>query len=151
MPMPTFCGNRTDSPQVGSSPTRAWVSANRARSEAIRTSQYSASSSPPVTAAPLIAPITGLLIGGHFGEMSGSSVVLPSSLRSRPAQNTGSAPVKMTTSTPSSDSASLSAAKNCLRSALDSALRESGRFSVIVRTRSLVSMSRMSSLGISTP
>ncbi len=62
-------------------------------------SQYSASSSPPVTAAPLIAPMTGLVIGGHFGEMSGSSVVSPSSLRSRPAQNTGSAPVTITTST----------------------------------------------------
>ncbi len=71
MPTPTFCGSRTDSPQVGSSPTRACVSANRAFSEAIRMSQYSAISSPPVTAAPLIAPITGLDIGGHFGEMSG--------------------------------------------------------------------------------
>lgn len=57
--MPTFCGKRTLSPQVGSRPTRAWVSAKRACSEAIRMSQYSASSSPPVTAAPLIAPIAG--------------------------------------------------------------------------------------------
>src|SRR6476661_3313599 len=89
MPTPTFCGSRTDSPHVGSSPTRAWVSAKRACSEAIRMSQYSASSSPPVTAAPLMAPITGLVIGGHCGEISGSCDESPSSLRSRPAQNTG--------------------------------------------------------------
>ena len=104
-------------------------------------SQYSASSSPPVTAAPLIAPITGLVIGGHCGEMSGRSVESPSSLRSSPAQNTGSAPVRITTSTASSASASRSAAKNCVRSADDSALRDCGRFSVRVRTRSVVSMS----------
>ena len=117
-------------------------------------SQYSANSSPPVTAAPLIAPITGLFIGGHFWEMSGNSVVSPSSLRSKPAQNTGSVPVKITTSTPSSASASRSAAKNCLRSPLDNALRDSGRFSVRVRTRSVVSMSRMSAregVAITTP
>ena len=153
MPTPTFCGRRTLSPQVGSSPTLAWVSANLARSEAIRMSQYSASSSPPVTAAPLIAPITGLPIGGHLGEMSGSSVVFPSSLRSSPAQNTGSAPVTMTTSTASSFSASRRAAKNWPRSAADSALRDSGRLNVMVRTRSVVSMSRMPepSEAISTP
>ena len=109
IPTPTFCGSRTESPHVGRSPTRAWVSANRACSDAIRMSQYKAISSPPVTAAPLIAPITGFDIGGHLGEMSGSSVVSPSSLRSSPAQNTGSAPVMMTTSTASSFSASRSA------------------------------------------
>ena len=73
-------------------------------------SQYSANSRPPVTAAPLIAPMTGVRMAGHFGEMSGRAVLSPSSLRSRPAQNTGSAPVRITTSTPSSASASRSAA-----------------------------------------
>jgi len=48
-----------------------------------------------VTAAPLIAPITGLAIAGHRGEMSGNAAWPPSSLRSSPAQNTGSAPVRM--------------------------------------------------------
>lgn len=38
----------------------------------------------------------------HFGEMSGNWVWSPSSLRSRPAHNTGSAPVTITTSTSSS-------------------------------------------------
>lgn len=40
-------------------------------------SQYRTSSSPPVTTAPLIAPITGLVIDGHRGEMSGSAVGRP--------------------------------------------------------------------------
>ena len=49
-----------DSPQPGITPTRAWVSAKRAFSLAIRMSQASATSNPPVIATPLIAPITGL-------------------------------------------------------------------------------------------
>ncbi|PQM44709.1 hypothetical protein C1Y40_05133 [Mycobacterium talmoniae] len=114
-------------------------------------SQYSASSSPPVTAAPLMAPITGLLIAGQRGEMSGRSVAAPSSLRSKPAQNTGSAPVRMTTSTVSSVSASARAANNRSRSAADSALRDCGRFNVRVRTRSVVSISRTSSVVMASP
>src|SRR5690606_41394394 len=39
--------------------TRAWVSAKRASSAAIKTSHISASSRPPVTATPLMAPISG--------------------------------------------------------------------------------------------
>ena len=50
----------------------------------------------------------------------------------------------MTTSTSSSASASRSAAKNRVRSADDSALRDCGRFRVSVRTRSVVSISRTS-------
>src|SRR3984957_13567001 len=145
-PIPTFCGNRTLSPHVGSRPTRAWVSANRACSDAIRMSQYSVSSSPPVTAAPLIAPITGLVNGGQRGEMSGRADCPPSSLRSSPAQNTGSVPVRMTTSTASSVSASARAAKNWSRSAADNALRDCGGFKVRVRTRSSVWINRMSSV-----
>ena len=103
-----------------------------------------------LSAAPLMAPITGLPIGGHFGEMSGSSVVLPSSLRSSPAQNTGSAPVTMTTSTSSSASALRSAAKNWVRSAAERALRDSGRLNVRVRTRSVVSISRTSTVSVVT-
>ena len=68
---PTACGSRTDMPQLGSNPTRACVSAKRAFSDAIRMSQHSAISNPPVTATPLIAPITGLDIGGHAGDRSG--------------------------------------------------------------------------------
>lgn len=95
---------------------------------------------------PLIAPITGLVMAGHRGEMSGSAVCPASSLRSSPAQNTGSAPVRMTTSMSSSASASANAAKNRSRSAAESALRDCGRLRVRVRTRSSVSISRMSSV-----
>ena len=76
-------------------------------------SQYSASSSPPVTAAPLMAPITGLVIGGHCGEMSGSSVRVAQLLEVQPAQNTGSAPVRMTTSTAVVGLGLAQRAKNC--------------------------------------
>ena len=41
-------------PLPGNIPTRAWVSANTARSDAIRKSQPRASSRPPVNAGPLI-------------------------------------------------------------------------------------------------
>ncbi len=145
-PTPTFWGSRTLRPQVGNRPTRACVSANRACSDAMTMSQYSTNSSPPVTAAPLIAPITGLDIAAQRGEMSGSAVWPPSSLRSSPAQKTGSAPVRMTTSTSSSVSASVSAPKNWSRNAEDSALRDCGRLRVRVRTRSSVSISRMLSV-----
>ena len=53
-------------------PTRACVSAKRARSDATRKSHVSATSNPPVTAAPLIAPITGLVVSGN-GRISSSS------------------------------------------------------------------------------
>ena len=61
---PTASASSTVRPHPGMMPTRAWVSANRARSDAIRKSQLRASSKPPVMATPLIAPITGL---GIFG------------------------------------------------------------------------------------
>ena len=58
---PIACGSSTVRPQPGITPTRVWVSPNLARSEAIRKSQLSASSKPPVMATPLIAPISGLV------------------------------------------------------------------------------------------
>ena len=51
---PTTCGSRAVMPPPGRMPTRAWVSANTARSEAMRKSQPSAISRPPVNVAPLI-------------------------------------------------------------------------------------------------
>ena len=59
--IPITSGSITVRPQPGSRPTRACVSAKRARSDAMRKSQASAISKPPVTAAPLMAPITGLM------------------------------------------------------------------------------------------
>ena len=49
-------------PPPGRMPTRAWVSANTARSDAMRKSQPSAISRPPVNVAPLIAPTIGVRI-----------------------------------------------------------------------------------------
>ncbi len=51
-------------PPPGITPTRAWVSAKRARSDAMRKSQHSASSRPPVTVGPLMAPMIGVSCGG---------------------------------------------------------------------------------------
>src|SRR6185312_12412047 len=139
-------------PHPGSSPTRAWVSANRAFSDAIKMSQLSANSKPPVTHTPLIAPITGVLIDGHRGV--DRSLPLPPdasrrvliSFRSMPAQNAGSLPVRITTSTASSASASARASNSLSRNSVDSALRTRGRFSVSVRMLSDVSISSTSAV-----
>jgi len=96
---PTAAGSSTDAPQPGTRPTRACVSAKAARSEAISRSQCRASSSPPVIATPFTAPINGVDSGAQGypgGTPSGLrprsrlAPVLPSSLRSSPAQNAGS-------------------------------------------------------------
>ena len=117
---PIASTSRTAPPQPGCSPTRAWVSPNSARSEATRKSQLSAISRPPVIAGPLIAPISGARSGGIGPPRRAASVsarpppmmppVAPSSLRSSPAQNAGSAPVRTIASTASSASSSRSAA-----------------------------------------
>ena len=61
---PIDCASSTVIPPPGMMPTRACVSAKRARSDATRNVHCSASSSPPVTATPLIAPMIGLSISG---------------------------------------------------------------------------------------
>ena len=148
------CGSSTVSPQPGITPTREWVSPNLARSDAIRKSQFSASSNPPVMATPLIAPMSGLVTFGNGPrvpvELRVPSAPLPpprlpaddpSSLRSSPAQNAGSAPVRISTSTSSSASASCITLGSRASSSLDSALRALGRLSVMVAMRSLTSSS----------
>jgi len=107
------------SPQPGITPTRAWVSANRAFSLAIIMSQASATSNPPVMATPLIAPITGLRHDSiALAGLSEGSVALaaprprvPSSLRSSPAVKARvPAPVSTTART------ELSASTRCIAS-----------------------------------
>ena len=94
-------------------------------------------SKPPVMAAPLMAPMTGLGPGGSgprrsMGVSSRGRVPVrvpdpaPSSLRSSPAQKAGSAPVRMITLTSSSAWAALTAATRSLRRAPERALRASG-------------------------
>ena len=100
------CASSTVSPQPGITPTRACVSANRARSDAIRKSQPSATSNPPVTATPFTAPISSFVRGGnaprHGNRPSASRLPMsakpspaavvapePNSLRSTPALERG--------------------------------------------------------------
>jgi len=113
---PTTWGSLAVIPPPGRIPTRAWVSANTARSEATRKSQPSAISSPPVNVAPLIAPMIGVRIlataAMQLCDRNSSKYFSPSrcaSFRSTPAQNAGSAPVSTTARTASSASASVSA------------------------------------------
>ena len=88
--------NRTVTPPPGCTPTRECVSAKRACSDAMRKSHVSASSSPPVAVAPLIAPITGFSVSSNSPRVGSSCACantppsLPASLRSTPAQNAGS-------------------------------------------------------------
>jgi hypothetical protein len=155
---PMAWGSSTVSPQPGITPTRVWVSPNLARSDATRKSQLSASSKPPVTATPLIAPITGLVRRGN-GPRTPSRLRLPSapvppprlepsepsSFRSSPAENAGSAPVRISTSTPSSASACRIRSGSSASTSVERALRASGRLSVIVAIRSDTSYSTTSS------
>ena len=73
--IPITCGSRMVRPAPGMAPTRAWVSAKRARSDAIRKSHESASSSPPVTVGPLTAPIMGVRRGGMIPKCSSCSFI----------------------------------------------------------------------------
>src|SRR5689334_5119008 len=134
---PTASGSRTDRPQPGSTPTRAWVSAKTARSEQMTMSQLSTSSSPPVTAAPFTAAITGLLTGAHGpvppdAAPRRTDACWPISFRSTPAQKAGSVPVRMTDRTSSSASTVAIAPPSRVSSSPLIALRDAGRLSVIV-------------------
>src|SRR6516225_3089857 len=102
-------------------------------------SQLSTSSSPPVTAAPFTAAITGLLAGGHGecdpdGAARSTEVSRLSSLRSTPAQKAGSAPVRMIAWTASSASAAAMASPSRVSSSELIALRAAGRLSMTVAT-----------------
>ena len=149
---PMAWGNKTVRPQPGITPTRAWVSPNLAFSEATKKSQLSANSNPPVMATPLTAPIRGLSSNGNgprtpseLGRPSAPepdprlAPVEPSSLRSSPAQNAGSLPVKMMTSTSSDAFACFISCGKSFKTSNDRALRAAGRFKVIVAMRSSIS------------
>ena len=109
-----------------------------------------ASSRPPVTVGPLMAPITGVSWGGIIPERwagprwrsfctARSSVA--SDLRSMPAQKAGSAPVSTMQPTSSRASRPVTASSSCACSSAEIALRASGRFKVTVATRSSTSTS----------
>ena len=100
------------SPQPGMMPTRACVSAKRASVDAIRTSQASASSKPPVMAKPLIAPMIGQRAARHRVEQARVAAadggadrracaagLAAQLLQVEPGAEGAAAPVRMTTST----------------------------------------------------
>ena len=140
-------------PPPGRMPTRTCVSANTARSDAMRKSQPSAISMPPVNVAPLIAPTIGVRIFAtaamQLCDRNSSKYLRPSrwaSLRSTPAQNAGSAPVSTTARTDSSASASVKAVYAALIRSRLNAFREAGRFSVSTRTGPWSTMSTRGSV-----
>src|SRR5215207_9910614 len=145
---PIASASSTVSPHPGMIPTRACVSAKRARSDATRKSQVSATSKPPVTAAPLTAPITGLVVTGKGRISSSASLAttwrtsesLLRLLRSTPAQNAGSAPVRTMASTSSRASHAAIVSGSAAVRAGSSAFRASGRLRVTTATRSLTSV-----------
>ena len=110
---PMAAGSSTVRPQPGMMPTRAWVSAKRARSEATRKSQARATSKPPVIATPLIAPMTGVaMVGNGPLSLASPGVALPPS----PSARLLLPPTAALPTAPASDSASGPPAASSLRS-----------------------------------
>ncbi|SHW66074.1 Uncharacterised protein [Mycobacteroides abscessus subsp. abscessus] len=90
--------------------------------------------------------MTGLLSSGHHGSRDSARSPLPSSLRSTPAQKTGSAAVRIITSTFSSASAAVTALTISSPRAVLKALRACGRFRVMVQMRSSVWVNKIGSV-----
>ena len=170
---PTSRGNIHAIPYSAINPRREKAVPNRAVSEANRRSQYSAITSPSPTTGPLIAPMTGFPTAGKYEYFlrksartlsSGAAPLLrsacsrPFSSRpcsatelksdmSAPAQNPRPAPVSTITRTPSSRSASSMASRTSRSIVAVHAFSLSGRFNVMVATRSATPY-RVSTFGI---
>jgi hypothetical protein len=122
-------------PHAGTAPMRECVSANRASSLAMRKSQASANSRPPVTVTPLMAPITGTgNARSTSSTLGGISSPEPNSCRSMPAQNARPAPVSTTARSPGSAASPSTADPSRPSSAAFNALSLAGRFSVTSAT-----------------
>ena len=124
---------------AGVAPIRTSLNANVAGSGATAMSQAAIRPIPPARALPFTRQTTGLGLSQISRRICGNNsgaVTLPDrpSFRSAPAQKTGSAPVSTITRQPGSSSADPSASRNWSSSALDSALRLAGEFSVTVVT-----------------
>ena len=144
------CGSSAVSPHAATTPSRAWVSAKRARSDATMNVQLSASSSAPVTQAPLTAQTTGVVTArsvapGFVPRFDGDAVPDPAatSLKSTPALNTGSTAVTMIARASRRRRRPPRSARRTPRHASrpSSAFLTSGRLIVIVRTPSASSTS----------
>ena len=142
---PIASASSTVSPQPGMIPTRAWVSAKRARSEATRKSHVerdleAAGDRDAVDRADeRLGASRGTAAIERRRRRSAptwrASASVPSSFRSTPAQNAGSAPVRTMASTSSRAShAAIASGSAAVQRAGSSALRASGRLRVTTAT-----------------
>ena len=127
-------------PHPGCIPIFTCVSAKEACSDAIRKSQFSASSNPPVMAGPFIAPMIGL---SHAASTSESPFPSPRgsirlsvaiAFRSSPEQKAVPAPVSTAARISMSDATVSMQSYRFFNRSWFSALRRSGRFSVMSAT-----------------
>jgi hypothetical protein len=142
--MPSSRASRIVPPSISGMPQRRQNTPNTASSAATRRSHQAASSSPPATAWPSTAAITGLVVSTRVGPTgpSPSGVTrlargAPGSrmaLRSAPAQNVPLAPVSTATPAVSSASKRPKAATSSSAVGRSMALATSGRSSVTTAT-----------------
>ena len=123
---------------AGITPMRTSLKDMRASSTATTMSEAPTSPRPPANAAPLTAAITGLSLSmmvvntwGYGTDLRPSMAAPGGLLRSAPEQNAGSAPVMTIQRTAGSSLAASRCSYSSLTSTDESALRFSGRFSVI--------------------
>ncbi len=144
---PTSRGKSQVPPPSGTRPMRAKTSPNRARSEAMSTSQPSAMLQPAPTAKPSTIAMVGFGNSNRriTNRFSDSTRARPSAavwrwaaivLTSPPAEKCPPAPVRMTTRVAASASSSSSTESSSRRMTRSRALRASGRFRVMVATAS---------------
>src|SRR4051794_21260868 len=152
---PISRGSRTVPPSISGTPQRRQKTPKTASVAATRRSHHRASSSPPATANPSTAAITGLsssIRGGPMGpgpERSSSIwLPLPAAIaaRSAPEQNVPPAPVSTATVSSSSASKSRNADSSASAVARSTALRVRGRSIVTTRVRSCTAVVIIGSL-----
>ena len=137
-------GRQTTEMMAGATPMRTSVKPMVAEAAAIDRSHDAASPRPPASAWPLMRPTTGLgdsftriISAGRPGVGGGASpppTGARCSFRSAPAQNVLPEPVSTMTRAAGSSSAASMWAHRLVTSSRDSALRLSGRFSVMRAT-----------------
>ena len=145
-PVPTSRGSRTVPPSMSGTPQRRQNTPNVASSATTRRSHQIASSSPPATAYPSTAAITGLdsrIRVGPIGPSPSSLTWLPRSvpiaLRSAPAQNVPPAPYSTATDCDASASKARNASARAAAVGPSTALRASGRSMTTVVTGPVIS------------
>jgi hypothetical protein len=137
---PINLGSRTVPPSISGTPHLRQNTPNTAVVSATRRSHHSASSSPPATACPWTAAITGfartMRVGPIGPSPSGTGVSrfplsVPTALRSAPAQNASPTPPRTATEDESSASKARNASASAEAVGPSTALRATGR---LIRT-----------------